>query len=107
MLINKIYSLKTFSNLYGISVKKVQNLSVSLGLNPTNKHFKFKKKKNSVVLKKFNPDDYDKNLKLQIKKNITYLNDIRTTRGIRHGLKLPSRGQRTKTNAKTKKTFKF
>jgi len=44
MLINKIYSLKTFSNLYGISVKKVQNLSVNFGLNPSNKHFKFKKK---------------------------------------------------------------
>ena len=52
MLINKIYSLKTFSNLYGISVKKVQNLSVSLGLNPTNKHFKFKKKKNFGCFKK-------------------------------------------------------
>jgi small subunit ribosomal protein S13 len=107
MTINKTSSLKIFSNLYGINVKKVQNLSVKLGLNPLNKHFKFKKKNISVVLKNFNSNDYDKNLKLQIKKNIKYLNHIRTTRGIRHILKLPSRGQRTKTNAKTKKRFNF
>lgn len=107
MTINKTYSLKTFSNLYGISVKKVQNLSVNFGLNPSNKHFKLKKKNISAIFKKFNLADYDKNLKVQIKKNIKYLNDIRATRGIRHNLKLPSRGQRTKTNAKTKKRFNF
>ena len=93
--------------MYGINVKKVQNLSVKLGLNPSNKHFKLKKKNISVIFKKFNLADYDKNLKVQIKKNIKYLNDIRATRGIRHNLKLPSRGQRTKTNAKTKKRFNF
>ncbi|KAL3932747.1 MAG: hypothetical protein SGPRY_000576 [Prymnesium sp.] len=35
--------------------------------------------------------------------NIQRLIDIRSYRGIRHELRLPSRGQRTKTNAKTRK----
>jgi small subunit ribosomal protein S13 len=103
----KVYSLKAFNNLYGVSSKKLQNLSVTFGLNLMNKDFKLKKKNNLAIIKNFNINDYDKNFKLQIKKNIKYLNDIRTNRGIRHHLKLPARGQRTKTNAKTKKSFKF
>jgi small subunit ribosomal protein S13 len=36
-------------------------------------------------------------------KNIRHLAEIRTVRGIRHRNKLPVRGQRTHTNARTKK----
>jgi len=36
-------------------------------------------------------------------KNIKHLAEIRTVRGIRHRNKLPVRGQRTHTNARTKK----
>lgn len=104
---NKIYSLKVFSNIYGVNSKKVKNLCFLGGLNPLNKDIKFKKKNNSFVIKNFQVSEYDKNLKLQIRKNIKFLNQIRTYRGIRHHLKLPSRGQRTKTNAKTKKRFKI
>jgi len=103
----KIYFLKNFSSIYGVSSKKVKNLCQKFGLNPLNKDIKLKKKNNSFIVKSFKIDEYDKSLKLQIKKNIKFLNLIRTYRGIRHNLKLPSRGQRTKTNAKTKKRFKF
>lgn len=103
----KVYSLKSFSNIYGINSKKVQNLCQKFGLNPSNKDIKLKKKNNTVIVKNFKVEEYDKNLKLQIRKNIKFLNQIRTYRGIRHHLKLPVRGQRTKTNAKTKKRFKI
>lgn len=42
-------------------------------------------------------------LRRQIAMNIKRLRDIRCYRGIRHGLKLPVRGQRTHTNARTRK----
>ena len=42
-------------------------------------------------------------LRKEIGLNIQRLKDIRCYRGIRHELKLPCRGQRTKTNARTRK----
>jgi small subunit ribosomal protein S13 len=42
-------------------------------------------------------------LRRQITQNIGRLRHVRCYRGIRHGLGLPVRGQRTKTNARTRK----
>lgn len=42
-------------------------------------------------------------LRRQLTQNISRLREIRTYRGIRHRLGLPVRGQRTKTNARTRK----
>lgn len=42
-------------------------------------------------------------LKLVINQNIKRLKEITSYRGVRHIKKLPSRGQRTKTNARTKR----
>ncbi|OGJ02902.1 30S ribosomal protein S13 [Candidatus Nomurabacteria bacterium RIFCSPLOWO2_12_FULL_46_14] len=41
------------------------------------------------------------NLKREVAGNIKRLKDIKTYRGIRHLKKLPTRGQRTKTNSRT------
>lgn len=41
------------------------------------------------------------NLKREIAANIKRLKDIKSYRGVRHTRKLPSRGQRTKTNSRT------
>jgi len=42
-------------------------------------------------------------LRVEINRNIKRLKDINTYRGSRHIKNLPSRGQRTKTNARTKR----
>ena len=42
-------------------------------------------------------------LRRQVQQNINRLRDIKCYRGIRHRLGLPVRGQRTKTNARTRK----
>ena len=42
-------------------------------------------------------------LRRQIQQNIARLRDIKCYRGIRHRLGLPVRGQRTRTNARTRK----
>lgn len=103
----KVSFLKNFSGIYGVNSKKVKGLCQKFGLNPSNKDIKLKKKNNGFIVKNFKFEEYDKNLKLQIRKNIKFLSQIRVYRGIRHHLKLPSRGQRTKTNAKTKRRFSF
>ena len=45
-------------------------------------------------------------LKREVAGNIKRLKDIKTYRGSRHARNLPSRGQRTKTNARTKRGAK-
>jgi small subunit ribosomal protein S13 len=45
-------------------------------------------------------------LKRQVGGNIKRLKDIKSYRGMRHARRLPSRGQRTKTNARTLKGVK-
>lgn len=104
---NKIYALKSFSLVYGVNSKKVKTLCQQVGLNPANRELKFKKNHHGLITKKFLAETYDQNLKVQIRKNIKFLTQIRTYRGLRHAVKLPTRGQRTKTNAKTKKRFKI
>jgi len=47
-----------------------------------------------------------KELKRYIKENINFLKSNKNFRGIRHLMNLPTRGQRTHTNAKTKKAIK-
>ena len=42
-------------------------------------------------------------LRVEIQNNIKRLSDINSYRGIRHRKKLPSRGQRTKSNARTRR----
>lgn len=42
-------------------------------------------------------------LKKQVKASIVFLGDIKSVKGLRHKLKLPVRGQRTRTNHKTQK----
>lgn len=42
-------------------------------------------------------------LRMQVTQNIKRLKEIGTYRGSRHAKKLPARGQRTKTNARTKR----
>ena len=42
-------------------------------------------------------------LRRQVQQNINRLRDIKSYRGLRHRLGLPVRGQRTKTNARTRK----
>jgi small subunit ribosomal protein S13 len=45
-------------------------------------------------------------LKREVASNIKRLKDIKTYRGSRHARNLPTRGQRTKTNARTKRGAK-
>ena len=94
----------SLTNIYGIGKTKARNICKKNNIDP------FKK------LKDLNPEELDKirnyieknikvegDLKLQVNQNIKRLKEIGTYRGIRHIKKLPARGQRTRTNARTKR----
>ena len=67
--------------------------------------FNIKQKNNLKIffIKKF----LGKSLKKKIKDNIDFIIKQKTFKGIRHKLGYPALGQRTHTNAKTKKKFRY
>ena len=90
--------------IYGIGLKSSQNILAATGVDP------------DIRVRDLSEDDaqkirdyVDKNftvegdLRRDINLNIKRLMEIGCTRGVRHRRSLPVRGQRTKTNARTRK----
>lgn len=102
----KLYPLEKFGSKFGISLKKMYFLSQKLGSNPQNFRFKLRRFQNSYVRQQFDLAFFSK-FKRTITKKLYFFWNIKLYRGIRHMLRLPARGQRTHTNRKTKKKFKF
>jgi small subunit ribosomal protein S13 len=90
--------------IYGIGPKKAKEIVKALGFKDS---LRTKDLTDSDVI---NIRNYiEKNLKVEgdvrkeIAMNIKRLQDLKTYRGIRHRNRLPVRGQRTRTNARTRK----
>lgn len=104
----KISFLKTFiTNNYGVGIQTGTNIFRNLGLNTRINSPIIKRKQLNDVNKKIQSTTVGKKLKDKITNIITFLSKNKTYKGIRHKLKYPARGQRTHTNAKTKKKFKY
>jgi small subunit ribosomal protein S13 len=97
------FVLKNFGVNISISVEIFKSLGINSRINPNN----LKRKKQAEINKKFSQITTGKKLKDKIKTAYTFLFQNKTYKGIRHKLKYPARGQRTHTNAKTKKKLGF
>ncbi|MDO5351309.1 MAG: 30S ribosomal protein S13 [Succinatimonas sp.] len=90
-------------SIYGIGPTRARDILAAVGVEPTTK---FKDIDEQVVDKiraevaKFTVEG---DLRREISMNIKRLIDLGTYRGLRHRRGLPVRGQRTKTNARTRK----
>jgi small subunit ribosomal protein S13 len=105
---NKKSFVKTLMlNNFGFGKMISQNLCRVLGLNIRINPKILKKKQLTQIAKKSHVIISGKKLKEKIKESIDLLIRNRVYKGIRHKLKYPARGQRTHTNAKTKKKFKY
>lgn len=98
--------LKTIKNIYGIGVSKTNHFINFYGLNPHTNPKYIKKNYSNNIKKDTNIFLIERLLKTNIKNNITFLLENKTYKGLRHKLKYPVRGQRTRTNAKTTKKKK-
>lgn len=92
---------------FGLNLKFKNTIVKSIGLN-SRKHPSFLQK--SLHLKFYyslkQKFIVEKQLLRSIRENLLFLKSNKNFRGIRHLLNLPTRGQRTHTNAKTKKRLK-
>lgn len=104
---NKSFLKNLTTNNYGIGKKTgslfLQKIGLNNRINPKN----FKRKQISEVSKNLQTKIFGKKLREDRKSIISFLSKNRTYRGIRHKLRYPARGQRTHTNAKTKKKFNY
>lgn len=92
---------------YGLGSGTRDYLSVSMGLNPRFRQIKLKKRQVSIINKKSHNMYFGAIMKENLRSRIIAYIRLKTYRGIRHQLKLPSHGQRTHTNGKTKKKFRY
>jgi small subunit ribosomal protein S13 len=97
-------SVISLTYLFGVGARVARELCHKAGIDPTKRARELAEDelgRLSVLLER----DYtvEGPLRRQVLQNITRLRDIKCYRGIRHRLGLPVRGQRTRTNARTRK----
>ena len=90
--------------IYGIGPKHARAICEKTGVDPTIKAKNLTEEELSKIASVID-NDYiiEGSLRRQIQQNIARLRDISCYRGLRHRRGLPVRGQRTKTNARTRK----
>jgi small subunit ribosomal protein S13 len=96
-----VYSL---TYLYGVGPKVARELCHKAGIPPTKKARELAEDEVSRLASLLETDyTVEGPLRRQVQQNISRLKDIGCYRGIRHRRGLPVRGQRTRTNARTRK----
>ncbi len=90
--------------IYGIGPALAMDICRKVELDPQVKAGKLTEQELSKIASVLESDCViEGQLRRQVQQNIARLRDIRCYRGLRHRRGLPVRGQRTKTNARTRK----
>ena len=89
--------------LYGIGLSRAQSICKKVGLDPMTKTKNISESNEKKIREIMESLNLEGDLKRDISQNIKRLIDIDSYRGGRHSRKLPSRGQRTKTNSRTRR----
>jgi small subunit ribosomal protein S13 len=90
--------------IYGIGMTSARKIIEETGVNPDTRVTKLSEE-DTIKLRNMIEEKYkvEGNLRSEVAMNIKRLIDIGCYRGLRHRMGLPLRGQRTKTNARTRK----
>lgn len=92
--------------VYGIGLSRSKTILAELDIAPTMKPTELTTDQENAIREKVESFRIEGELKREIAANIKRLKDIDSYRGSRHAKRLPARGQRTKTNARTLKGVK-
>lgn len=90
----------------GVGQTSLKVLYSRIGVNPFQKALRVKTSQRIVISKLKNRISYSRALKIKLKESVEFLISLKNYRGVRHFLSYPVRGQRTHTNAKTRKKQK-
>ena len=91
--------------IYGIGVASSNKILAKAGINPDTRVKDLTDDQVNAIRKVLDDDEYklEGDLRREVALNIKRLTEIGCYRGLRHRRGLPVRGQRTKTNARTRK----
>ena len=91
--------------IYGIGVASSNKILAKAGINPDTRVKDLTDDQVNSIRKVLDEDEYklEGDLRREVALNIKRLTEIGCFRGLRHRRGLPVRGQRTKTNARTRK----
>ena len=92
--------------VYGIGPSRANDILSELSIDATKKPTDLTTEEENSIREKVEAFTIEGELKRTIAANIKRLKDINSYRGSRHAKRLPARGQRTKTNARTLKGVK-
>lgn len=90
-------------SIYGIGSHRALEICKKIGLDPAVKVLTLNDDHASLILGAVNEYRVEGDLRREVSMNIKRLGDIKCYRGLRHKRGLPVRGQRTRTNARTRK----
>ena len=91
------------TSIFGIGRTRAQKICVEAGVTPTTKIQDLDENQVENLRTEVAKFTVEGDLRREVSMNIKRLMDLGTYRGIRHRRGLPLRGQRTKTNARTRK----
>ena len=89
--------------LYGVGRSLARAILLEVGVNPAKKPAELSAAEEQAIRVEIEKRTLEGDLKRSIAGNIKRLKDIKTYRGVRHARSLPVRGQRTKTNSRTRR----
>ena len=89
--------------IYGIGRSTSEKILADTGIDPSIRVQDLTEDQTQALREAISPVTTEGDLRRWVQGNIKRLVDIGTYRGLRHRRSLPSRGQRTRTNARTKR----
>lgn len=89
--------------IYGIGWKRAESILKNSGVEKSKRTKDLSDNEIAKVTKVIESYTVEGDLRREVRQNIQRLKNINTYRGLRHAKNLPVRGQRTKTNGRTKK----
>ncbi len=89
--------------VYGVGRSKAQVILTEAGIDVGRKADTLSVDEENKIRQIIEKERIEGDLKREINSNIKRLKDIKAYRGSRHSKSLPARGQRTKTNSRTKR----
>ena len=92
--------------VFGIGRSRAVSILSELNISEVKKPTELSTDEENAIREKIESFAIEGGLKREISGNIKRLKDIKSYRGMRHSRRLPARGQRTKTNARTLKGVK-
>lgn len=92
--------------VYGIGRSRAEEILNELGIKEQTKPTDLTTEQENAIREKIESFTIEGELKRKVASDVKRLKDIQSYRGSRHAKRLPARGQRTKTNARTLKGVK-